>query len=99
MYGQIVNTVFEMTGINTLKDNQIFQDDNCPIHRCKEAQACLEANCVAKKPWPAYSPDFSQIEYVWAYMERQLQAMKLTSDNLEETVFGFWFIFDNVYKS
>ncbi len=79
-----------MARINTLDDNQFFQDFNCPIHRCKEVNAWLEENGVAKETWPAYRPDLSPIENVWAYLKRQMQAMKRTSDNLEETVFRIW---------
>ncbi len=85
-----------MDGIHTAEDNHFIQDINCPIHRCREVKAWFEANGVGKGLWPACRLDLSPIENVWAYMKRQMQAIKLTSDNLDETVIR---IFESIPKS
>ncbi len=80
--------MLEKAGIKTL--------DKCPIHRCNEVKTWLETKGLAKEPRPAYSPDLSQFDNVRGYMKRQMQAMKLTSDALGETVFR---MFDNFYTA
>ena len=82
--------LLKMAGIDTLGEDQFFMDDNCPIYRSREVKQWLHDNGIAKVFWPPYSPDFNPIENAWAQMKRELNAMHLTSDTLEEAVYFVW---------
>ena len=82
--------LLETAGTDTLGEDQFFMDDNCPIHRSKEIKQWLHYNGIVKEFWPPYSPDFNPIEIVWAQMKRELNAMHLIPDTLEESVYSVW---------
>ena len=50
----------------------VFMQDNLSIHTSKLAQAWFKENGWIVAKHPAYSPDLTPIEHVWAYMKRQL---------------------------
>ena len=57
-----------------------LQQDGNSIHESKESIAWIEDNGLhplGKGRWPAYSPDLSPIENIWALMERMVSDMIL----------------------
>ncbi|GFV27039.1 transposable element Tcb2 transposase [Trichonephila clavipes] len=46
----------------------IFQQYKVQTHTAKVSQDCLRT--VSTFPWPALSPDFSQIEHIWDHLRR-----------------------------
>ena len=52
----------------------MFQQDNCTYHKSKVAYEFLETflgeNDLEFLRWPARSPDFSPIEFIWADLQR-----------------------------
>ena len=53
-------------------DCPVFMQDNPSIHTPKLAREWLKENGWVVAKHPGYSPDLNPIEYVWAYMKRQL---------------------------
>ncbi|GFT04040.1 transposable element Tcb2 transposase [Trichonephila clavipes] len=49
----------------------LFQQDNAQPHTAKVSQDCLRT--VTTLPWPARSPDLSQIEHIWNYLGRLVE--------------------------
>eukprot|EP00971_Amphidinium_carterae_P107824 2134956-Amphidinium_carterae.1 len=51
-----------------LAEHSLWQEDNAPAHRSREAMAWKEANWMKelKPQWPANSPDLSPLDYgIW----------------------------------
>ena len=59
------NTVLPLVEAQDL----LYQHDNAPSHVAVGPLALLRGSGRYFKPWPPNSPDFSPIEYVWAYMQ------------------------------
>ena len=97
--GKSYTQMLEMAGVKTLHDNQLFQGDNCPIHRCKEVKAWLEANVVVKEPWPAYSP------LIWAHLRRfgriiNAKCKQWSSHRSHQTIWTkHFFVFGTLFRS
>lgn len=51
-------------------DEFTFQHDNAPPHR--PAKTFIEENMPETLEWPAYSPDLSPIENIWAWLKSQV---------------------------
>ena len=49
-----------------MKQDFIFQQDNCPIHKSKITMKYFRNNNVNILPWAPYSPDLNIIENVWS---------------------------------
>lgn len=57
----------------------VWQQDRAPPHR---AVADLIRNHVPSMiAWPAYSPDLSPIEQVWAYLKQKLRGQSFETDD------------------
>ncbi len=65
-------------------------DDNCPIHRAGILNDRKIGYGLEILPWPARSPYLNPIENVWAYVKRQLGAMLLHFEDLEQNVTDIW---------
>ena len=66
-----------------------FQQDNAPCHRA--ATGFLREQGVAVMNWPAYSPDLSPIENLWAIVKRKLHANIISSkDDLTTHLQALW---------
>jgi len=50
----------------------LFQQDNARIHTSKETMDGIKELGWHVFPWPALSPDFSPIEFIWARMASEL---------------------------
>ena len=58
----------------------IFQQDNAPVHKSK-----IIGNFFLELP--AYSPDLSPIESLWAILKQRLRKQTVFWQNLEEKIF------------
>ncbi|GFV34878.1 transposable element Tc1 transposase [Trichonephila clavipes] len=56
----------------------IFQQYNARLHTTRAAMNCLTA--CQTLPWPARSPDLSQIEHVWNRTRRRLHLLENVDD-------------------
>eukprot|EP00971_Amphidinium_carterae_P237415 4713008-Amphidinium_carterae.1 len=59
-----------------LAEHGLWQEDNAPAHRSREAMAWKEANWMKelKPQWPANSPDLSPLDYgIWTLVEGRLE--------------------------
>ena len=65
----------------------LYQHDNAPSHVAVGPLALLRASDRCFEPWPPNSPDFSLIEYVWAYMQgligESLRSRRSAPDDLQ----------------
>lgn len=52
--------------------NEIFQQDDAPVHTARVAQGVLVGAKVKTLPRPATSPDLNPIENLWPVMEKNL---------------------------
>ena len=55
-----------------IKENFIFQQDNCPIHISKESLNFFQQEHVELLDWPPYSPDINIIENVWSMLSSEI---------------------------
>ena len=55
-------------------DEYIFQDDNAPVHACRETTHWKQENNIKCMAWPSLSPDLKIIENVWRTINIRLQS-------------------------
>ena len=75
-----------------IKDNFMFQQDKCPIHKSKETLEFFRQSCVALLDWPPYSPDLNIIENIWAmlsddvYGKGSIKNLKELANRIEDSI-------------
>ena len=77
----------------------IFQQDNAPLQKLKIIGNFFREKEWKVLEWPAYSPDLSPIENLWAILKQRLR-----KQNLEQKVYDIWNEIDadvvrNLYKN
>ncbi|OAD65318.1 hypothetical protein PHYBLDRAFT_71012 [Phycomyces blakesleeanus NRRL 1555(-)] len=78
----VVWSAFGLVEWENLKDGEfIFQEDNAPCHKDILAKEYKEDVNLPVMTWPANSSDLSSIENIWAYLECQLRARRITPMN------------------
>ena len=80
----------EMSGRITPDENQLFLDNNCPLRWCKEVKVWLKKKVLQRNRVQVATLIWVLFENVWACVKQKMQAMKLTSDNLEGKVLRIW---------
>ena len=55
------------------KADIIFQHDNDPKHKSKDATSTIENLGLKVLDWPSQSPDMNPIEHLWDHIERELR--------------------------
>jgi hypothetical protein len=78
-------------------EKYVFQQDGARAHTSKHAQKWLEQNLPAnvallqKQDWPAYSPDLSPIERLWAILQdKVVEEEAWTQEELIACVEKWW---------
>ncbi len=56
-----------------------YQQDNAPCHKSLASRQFLQQQNFAVMDWPAYSPDMSPIENLWAIVKQEVHASTSTS--------------------
>ena len=64
----------------------IFQQDNPPVHKSKIIGIFSQENEWTVLEWPAYSPNLSITENLWAILKQRLRKQTVFWQNLEEKV-------------
>ncbi|GFT22176.1 transposable element Tcb2 transposase [Trichonephila clavipes] len=74
-------------------DDFILMDDNCRPHRANLLEDFLFEEGIARREWPAYSPDVNPIEHVWDALGRRIAGREpppQTLQDLERAVLEEW---------
>lgn len=100
--------------VNILKDkvspflssDNIYIQDNAPIHRSKKTLDCLgDLGIYYIDDWPPQSPDLNIIEHMWAYVKKELCNHIITSEtDLWNKILQIWneiptIFIQNLYNS
>ena len=59
-------------------------------HRSKIVKEWNTENGLGQVYGPTHSPDLNPIENVCSYVERQLQTMQMSFENIEENICSIW---------
>ena len=77
--------------VETDQEDYIFQQDNAPCHKSREAMKWFEENDVELLSWPPQSPDLSPIENLWHILKRRIAKHKCNSKNmLKQKILEEW---------
>lgn len=75
----------------------IIQEDNAPIHTCKQAKQWRESRDMVSLTWPPNSPDLNPIEHVWYLIKGIIQKMNprpTTLPSLKDAIKKAWDEYD-----
>jgi len=64
-------------------------DDNARPRRSRAVTAYLQREVVTSVPWPAMSPDWNPIEYIWDMLCRRMQAREPPVQNIRQLEAAF----------
>ena len=71
--------------------NYIFMQDGAPAHTAQSVKDYFAENNIKVLEWCARSPDLNPIEHIWAWMDRQLARIRITSiEHLKEVLHEIW---------
>ena len=75
----------------------VIQEDNAPIHTCKQAKLWRESQDMTSLTWPPNSPDLNPIEHIWYLIKGVIQKMNprpMTIPSLKEAITKAWNEYD-----
>jgi transposase len=75
----------------------VLQEDNAPIHTCKQAKRWRELRDIVSLTWPPNSPDLNPIEHAWYLIKCVVQKMNprpMTLPSLKEAIKKAWEEYD-----
>ena len=68
-----------------------FQQYMAPAHTAHKVKAWMKEKKVDLLPWPARSPDLNPIEFIWAWMDKELVKVRIRSINsLKQELDTIW---------
>lgn len=71
--------------------NYIFMQDGAPAHTAHSVKDYFAKNEIRVLDWCARLPDLNPIEHIWAWMDRQLERIRITSiEHLKESLDEIW---------
>jgi transposase len=71
----------------------VLQEDNAPIHTCKQAKEWRKSRDIISLTWPPNSPDLNPIEHVWYLIKGVIQKMNsrpMTLPSLKDAIKKAW---------
>ena len=83
-----------------LTENDIYQQDNHPVHTAKVVKEVIETNNITVLDWSAISPDLNIIENVWAKMADEVYGnckQYFCKDQLRNAIIKAWTNIEDVF--
>lgn len=93
-YTSMLEEVLEVSALKLFEgDNPeyVFQQDNAPCHKSRDATRWFETNRIKVLEWPPQSPDLSPIEHLWHILKLRVGKYKCANKRiLKNKVFEEW---------
>lgn len=64
------------TIVKPYMEEEVFQQDNAPIHKARDVTAYFEQNGMTVMEWPPQSPDLNPIENLWTCVDAAVKENK-----------------------